>query len=120
MSIHPTAIVDEQATLAEDVFIGPYAVIGPNVTLASGVNVGPHAVVSGPTTIGKDCVIFAHAVIGGDAQDLKFKGEEAFLTIGERNTFREFATVNRGTMGGTTTIGDDNLFMAYTLSLIHI
>ncbi len=114
MSIHPTAIVDDQAKLAENVSLGPYAVIGPNVTLASGVSVGAHAVVTGPTTVGKDCTIFAHAAIGGDAQDMKFKGEEAFLTIGERNTFREFATVNRGTMGGTTTIGDDNLFMAYT------
>ena len=112
MSIHPTAIVDEQANLAEDVTVGPYAVVGPGVTLASGVNIGAHAVVHGPTTIGKDCVIFSHAVIGGAAQDLKFKGEEAFLKVGERNTFREFATVNRGTMGGTTTIGDDNLFMA--------
>mgnify|MGYP001323906388 CR=1 FL=1 len=114
MSIHPTAIVDEQANIAEDVNLGPYAVIGPNVTLASGVSVGAHAVVTGPTTVGKDSTIFAHAAIGGDAQDMKFKGEEAFLTIGERNTFREFATVNRGTMGGTTKIGDDNLFMAYT------
>ena len=114
MSIHPTAIVDEQANIAEDVNLGPYAVIGPNVTLASGVSVGAHAVVTGPTTVGKDCTIFAHAAIGGDAQDMKFKGEDAFLTIGERNTFREFATVNRGTMGGTTKIGDDNLFMAYT------
>ena len=114
MSIHPTAIVDEQATLAEDVTVGPYAIIGPDVTLSAGVRVGSHAVVNGPTTIGKETVIFSHAVIGGDAQDLKFKGEEAFLQIGERNTFREFATVNRGTMGGTTTIGNDNLFMAYT------
>jgi len=114
MSIHPTAIIDETAEIADDVSIGPYVVVGPNVQIASGVKVGAHAIVSGPTEIGQDCQIFPHAVLGGDAQDKKFKGEEAFLKIGQRNIFREFATINRGTAGGSTVIGDDNLFMAYT------
>ena len=113
MSIHSTAIVDTGATLADDVSIGPYAIIGEGVHLGPGVTVGAHAVISGPTTIGAACTVFPHAVIGGDAQDKKYSGEDAFLKIGERNIFREFATINRGTQGGTTTIGDDNLFMAY-------
>ena len=114
MSIHPTVIIDETAHIDDNVSIGPYVVVGPNVQIASGVKIGAHAIVSGPTQIGQDCQIFPHAVIGGDAQDKKFKGEEAFLKIGQRNTFREFATINRGTAGGSTVIGDDNLFMAYT------
>ncbi|MGB0638443.1 MAG: acyl-ACP--UDP-N-acetylglucosamine O-acyltransferase [Myxococcota bacterium] len=114
MSIHPTAIVEDGAQLADDVRIGPYAVVGPRVTLGSGVTVGAHAVVSGPSSIGADCTIFPHAVVGGDPQDKKFVGEDAFLVVGQRNVFREFTTVNRGTGGGSTTIGNDNLFMAYS------
>ena len=114
MSIHPTAIVEDGASLAEGVSLGPYAIVGANVSLAEGVSVGSHAIVSGTTKVGRDCEIFPHAVIGGDAQDKKYAGEDAFLDIGERNVFREFATVNRGTMGGSTVIGSDNLFMAYT------
>jgi UDP-N-acetylglucosamine acyltransferase len=113
MSIHPTAIVDTGATLADDVSIGPYSIIGEGVHLGPGVTVGAHAVISGPTTIGAACTVFPHAVIGGDAQDKKYSGEDAFLKIGEQNIFREFCTINRGTQGGTTTIGGDNLFMAY-------
>ena len=114
MSIHPTAIVEEGAKLAKDVVLGPYAVIGKDVTIDSGVTVGAHATLSGPTVIGKDCKIFPYAAIGSDAQDKKYNGEEAFLKIGERNIFREFTTVNRGTKGGSTIIGNDNLFMAYS------
>jgi len=114
MSIHPTAVVHERANLADGVVLGPYAIIGADVTLEAGVSVGSHAVVTGPTVIGEDCQIFSHAAIGGDAQDMKFRGEDSSLRVGKRNTFREFSTVNRGTMGGETVIGDDNLFMAYS------
>jgi len=114
MSIHPTAIVDEGAELADDVVLGPYVVVGDGVTLSSGVTVGAHATVTGPTTIGSGCQIFPYAAIGGDAQDKKYRGEEAFLKIGEGNIFREFTTINRGTQGGSTLIGNDNLFMAYS------
>ena len=114
MSIHPTAIVDEDATLADDVSLGPYAIVGAGVTLGAGVEVGHHASVTGPTTVGAGSTIFPYAAIGGDAQDKKYRGEDAFLTIGERNIFREYTTVNRGTNGGHTTIGNDNLFMAYS------
>lgn len=114
MSIHPTAIVDDGATVSDGVTLGPYAVIGAGVTLASGVSVGHHASITGPTTIGRDTTVFPYAAIGGDAQEKKYKGEVGFLTIGERNVFREYTTVNRGTRSGHTTIGDDNLFMAYS------
>jgi len=114
MSIHATAIVDAGAKLADDVVLGPYTVIGSDVTIESGVRVGAHAIITGPTVVGSDCEIFPHAAIGSDAQDKKYKGEEAFLTIGSRNIFREFTTVNRGTEGGSTLIGNDNLFMAYS------
>lgn len=114
MAIHPTAVVDSAAELGPDVEIGPFAVIGPKVTLHARVQVGAHAVVYGPTEIGEDTRIFALAAIGGEPQDLKFRGEETRLVIGARNSFRENATVNRGTAlgGGLTRIGDDNLFMA--------
>jgi UDP-N-acetylglucosamine acyltransferase len=113
MSIHPTAIVDPTATIADGVEIGPYAIVGARVCLSEGVTIGAHAIVSGPTELGEGCQVYPHAVIGGDAQDKKFRGEEAFLKVGRRNIFREFTTINRGTDGGSTSIGDDNLFMAY-------
>ena len=114
MSIHPTAVVDADAKIAEDVHLGPYAVIGPGVVLGAGVTVGHHASVTGPTTVGSHTQIFPYAAIGGDAQNKHYSGEDAFLSIGERNVFREYATVNRGTRGGQTTIGNHNLFMAYS------
>ena len=113
MAIHPTAIIDPQATLGE-VEVGPYAVIGPGVTLADGVKIGPHVVLSGPLTVGKGTVIHAHASIGGDPQDLKYAGESSELIIGENNTIREYVSINRGTAkgGGVTRVGDNNLLMA--------
>ncbi len=111
--IHPTASVDPRAELGA-VDIGPFAVIGPGVTLHDGVKVDAHGVVFGPTTVGEGTRIHSFACIGGDPQDLKYDGETTTLTIGRNNTFREYVTVNRGTVqgGGITQIGDDNLFMA--------
>ena len=116
MAIHPTAIVDSSARLDTSVEIGPYAIIGAGVTLGRGTKVGPHALIEGPSTFGEDNRIFGHAALGGPPQDLKYKGEPTTLVVGNRNTFREFATAHRGTVigHGTTVIGDDNLFMAYT------
>ena len=114
-SIHPSAVVDPAAELAEGVVVGPHAVVGAGVTVGAGTRIGASAFVQGPTTIGRDNVVFPHACIGTDPQDLKFRGEETRLEIGDRNHFREFCTVHRGTAkgGALTTIGDDNLFMAY-------
>lgn len=116
MPIHPTAVVDPSAELGVDVELGPFAVVGPRVVLADRVQLGAHAVVMGPTRIGADTRIYPHAVLGTDPQDKKYRGEETRLEVGERNCFREFSTVNRGTSGGggLTFVGDDNLFMAST------
>jgi UDP-N-acetylglucosamine acyltransferase len=112
--IHPTAIISPQAVLADDVTVGPYAIIGADVKLASGVDVGAHASISGPCEIGRATKLFPYACLGEVPQDLKFKGEDTTLIIGERNVFREFDTIHRGTAGGggVTRIGNDNFFMA--------
>ena len=115
MSIHPTAIVDKKARLADDVKVGPCAIIGPNVEIGKSTEIGAHAVVDGYTTIGEDCRIFTGACIGSPPQDLKYKDEKSFLKIGNNNTIREYVTMNPGTdEGGVTSVGDGNLLMAYS------
>lgn len=115
-AIHSTAIVDPAASIADGVEVGPYSVVGADVELGRGTRVASHVVLRGPTRIGRDNRIFQFASIGDDPQDLKYAGERTELVIGERNTIREYTTINRGTLGGggRTSIGDDNLFMAYT------
>jgi UDP-N-acetylglucosamine acyltransferase len=115
-NVHPTAIVDPGAELAADVSVGPYAVIGAGVVLGPGCRIGPHAVILGPTRMGAGNEVWQFASIGDIPQDKKYGGEVTLLEIGDRNRFRECCTVNRGTVtgAGTTRIGSDNLFMAYT------
>lgn len=114
--IHEQAIVDPGARIAGDVEIGPFCVIGADVEIGPGTIIGPHVVLQGPTTIGRDNHIFQFCSIGECPQDMKYAGEPTRLEIGDRNTIREYATMNRGTVGGggVTRIGSDNLFMAYT------
>lgn len=114
--IHPTALIDPGAELADDVCVGPYAVIGAGVHIDAGTTIGPHTVIKGPTRIGRDNHIFQFASVGEDPQDKKYRGEVTELVIGDRNNIREFATIHRGTAQdkGITRIGDDNLLMAYT------
>jgi len=114
--IHPTAVIDPSARLGNGVRISAFTVIGADVQIDDGSVIGPHCSIHGPTRIGRDNHIHGHAVLGGDAQDKKFRGERAELVIGERNTIREFVTINRGTGdgGGVTRIGDDNWILAYT------
>ena len=113
--IHQTAIVDPAAKIADNVEIGAYSIIGANVEIGSGTWIGPHVVINGPTKIGQDNRIFQFASIGEQPQDLKYKGDPTRLEIGDRNTIREYVTLNRATVegGGITRIGNDNLFMAY-------
>jgi UDP-N-acetylglucosamine acyltransferase len=113
--IDARAIVSPQAQLAPDVRVGPFSIIGPHVEIGAGTVIGPHAIVSGPTTIGAHNRIFPFASIGDEPQDKKYRGEPTRLVIGDRNVFRESCTVNRGTTHdkGVTSIGNDNLFMAY-------
>ena len=116
--IDPRAVIDPEARLADDVEVGPFAVIGPRVEIGSGSRIGPHCVIQGPTRIGRDNHIYQFASIGDAPQDKKYAGEPTRLEIGDRNTIREFVTINRGTVQdkGVTRIGDDNWIMAY----VHI
>ena len=119
--IHATALVDPKAELDLDVSVGPYTVIGAGVQIGRGTTVGAHCVIEGPTTIGQDNRIFQFASLGADPQDMKYRGEPTQLTIGHRNTIREFCTFNRGTAqdAGVTRLGDDNWVMAY-VHLAHV
>jgi UDP-N-acetylglucosamine acyltransferase len=114
--IDPHAVISPQAQLAADVTVGPFSIIGPGVEIGPGTVVGPHVVINGPTRIGANNRFFQFASIGDAPQDKKYKGEPTRLEIGDRNTFRESCTVNRGTIqdAGVTRIGSDNLFMAYS------
>jgi UDP-N-acetylglucosamine acyltransferase len=114
--IHPSAIVYPGAEIDVDVEIGPFAVIGANVKIGRGTKIGPSAVIQGWTEIGEDNQIFHLTSVGAIPQDLKYKGEETYLKIGNGNIIREFATIHPGTItgDGETTIGNGNLFMAYS------
>jgi UDP-N-acetylglucosamine acyltransferase len=114
--IDARAVVSPEARLAADVEVGPFSVIGPDVTIGPGCRIGAHVVISGPTRIGADNHVHPFASLGSAPQDKKYKGEPTRLEIGDRNTFRESVTVNRGTVGGggVTRIGNDNLLMAYS------
>lgn len=118
MSIDQRAVIDPSARIADDVRIGPYSIIGPDVEIGAGTEIGPHVVINGPTRIGRDNRFFQFSSIGEIPQDKKYHGESSRLEIGDRNTIREFVTINRGTEdgGGVTRIGNDNWLMAY----IHI
>ena len=111
-------MIDPAAELAEDVSVGPYSVIEANVTIGAGTDIGPHVVIKGTTRIGSQNRIFQFASIGEEPQDKKYAGEPTALEIGDRNTIREFVTLNRGTAqdDGVTRLGDDNWIMAY----VHI
>jgi UDP-N-acetylglucosamine acyltransferase len=113
--IHPTAIVSPQAALGENVSIGPYTVIEGDVVIGSGTNIGAHVYIDRYTRIGKDCSISPFAAIGTPPQDKKFTGEKTEVVMGDENVIREYVTINRGTTGGggLTTIGNQNLLMAY-------
>ena len=113
--IDSRAVIDPAAELDKHVKVGPFAVIGAEVRIGAGTEVGPHVVIRGPTVIGRDNRIFQFASVGEDPQDKKYAGERTWLVIGDRNHIREFVTIHRGTVqdNGVTSLGDDNLLMAY-------
>ena len=117
-NIHKTAIIEDGATISDDVIIGAFTIIGCNVTIGKGTTVGSHCIIEGKTTIGQNNKIFSHAVLGSIPQDLKFDGEETELIIGNNNTIREHTLINTGTAGGgyKTVIGNNNLVMGH----VHI
>jgi UDP-N-acetylglucosamine acyltransferase len=113
--IDPRAVVDSAAKIDSSVYVGAYSIIGADVEISRGTRIEPHVVIKGPTIIGADNHIFQFASIGDDPQDKKYAGERTKLVIGDRNTIREYCTLNRGTVqdAGVTTIGSDNWIMAY-------
>src|ERR1700742_566765 len=98
-TIHPTAIISPKAEIGNGVAIGPYSVIGDHVILHDGVQVGSHCVIEGPSEFGSGTVFFPFVSAGQTPHDLKYKGERSRLRVGERNVFREFTTIHRGTEG---------------------
>jgi len=114
-NVDPSAKVHPGAWIGEGTTVGPHAVIGPDVRIGRRCQIGASVVIDGWTEIGDETQIYPMASIGLAPQDLKYRGERTKLRIGRRNIFREFVTINRGTLGGggETTIGDNNLFMAY-------
>ena len=111
--IHKTAIIDKNAQISENVEIGPYSIIGPNVKILDNVKIQSHVNITGFTTIGKDNKIYPFASIGNDPQDMKYNEEKTELVIGDKNTIREYTTINPGTIqgGGITKVGSNNLIM---------
>lgn len=113
--IDPRAIIDPSAKLGENVEVGPWSIIGPGVELGEGTRVESHVIIKGPTTIGRNNHIYQFASVGEDTPDLKYKGEDTRLVMGDNNVIREGVTIHRGTVQdrSETTIGNDNLIMAY-------
>ncbi|MBK9624548.1 MAG: acyl-ACP--UDP-N-acetylglucosamine O-acyltransferase [Rhodocyclaceae bacterium] len=118
MTVHATAIVHPNARIAEGVTIGAYSIVGEHVEIGANTWVGPHVVIEGDTRIGADNRFFQFCSVGAAPQDKKYAGEATRLEIGDRNTFRESCTINRGTTQdrSLTTVGNDNWVMAY----VHI
>jgi len=116
MSIHPTAIIDPGAQIADSAEIGPFCVITADVQIGAGTRLMANVYVEGITSIGTDNVFYPYSTVGVAPQDLKYRGERSETHIGHRNKIREFVTIHRGTEGGgmVTRLGDDNLLMAYT------
>ncbi|TQV85763.1 acyl-ACP--UDP-N-acetylglucosamine O-acyltransferase [Exilibacterium tricleocarpae] len=116
--IDPRAIIDPSAKLGDNVEVGPWSIVGPDVDIGEGTKVHSHVVIKGPTRIGRHNQIYQFSSVGEDTPDLKYQGEPTRLVIGDNNVIREGVTIHRGTVQdrGETTIGDDNLLMAY----VHI
>jgi UDP-N-acetylglucosamine acyltransferase len=109
-----TAIVHPGAILGEGVEVAPYVIIGEHCKIEEGTKIAAHAVIDGWTTIGRNCKVGVGAVIGGEPQDLKYRGDVAYVKIGDNTTIREYATINRGTFDGeSTVVGNNCLIMSY-------
>ena len=113
--IDSRAIVASNAKIGKDAKIGAFAVVGAEVVLGDGCILDDHAIVRGPARLGRANHVYSFAVVGGDPQDLTYKGERVSIEVGNHNEFREFSTVNRGTVkgGGVTRLGSNNLIMSY-------
>jgi UDP-N-acetylglucosamine acyltransferase len=115
--VHPTALVDPKAELEEGVWVGPYCIIEGGTRIGKGTILEAHAIIKSGTSVGERCRIWPHVILGHEPQDVKFRGQESFLKIGDDNILREMVTIHRATgEGAQTTIGNNNLLMAY----VHI
>ena len=112
-NIHPSAVVEKGAKLGENVAIGPFCHVGPDVVLGSGTELISHVVITGRTTLGSGNIVWPHSVLGAEPQDLKYRGEDSLLVIGDNNHIREGVTIHKGTDNdeGVTSIGSHNLIM---------
>ena len=114
VTVHPTSIVDPKAELGEGVEIGPFCIIEAGTRIGAGSTLESNVTIKRGTTLGENCRLMPHIILGGEPQDMKFKGEESFVKIGNNNILREMVTIHRATgEGESTLIGDDNLLMAY-------
>jgi len=113
--IHPSAIIDPTAKLADNVSVGAFSIIGAGVEIGTGTWIGPHVVIDGPTVIGENNKIYQFSSLGGAPQDISYKDEPTRLEIGNDNVIRENCTLSRGTVhgGGVTRFGNENYMMAY-------
>ncbi|HEV8598248.1 MAG TPA: acyl-ACP--UDP-N-acetylglucosamine O-acyltransferase [Gemmatimonadales bacterium] len=112
--IHPTALVDPGARLGQGVEVGPWAIVGPGVNIGDGCKLGPHASLERNVRLGAGSRVGQGSILGGDPQDLKYRGEESWVEVGEGVVIREYSTVNRGTaQSGTTRIGAGSYLMSY-------
>ena len=115
VTVHPTAVVERGAELANGVSVGACAVVGPEVRLGPGTSIGSHTILEGRTEIGAECRIGSHVIIGAPPQDVKYRGEPTQVLIGDRTLVREFASIHRASTGGSgvTRVGPQNFLMAY-------
>jgi len=115
-TIHPTALVEPGAELADGVSVGAYAIVGSETRVGPGTSIGSHTILEGRTEIGAECRIGSHVIIGAPPQDVKYRGEPTRVLIGDRTLVREFATIHRASVGGSgvTRVGPGNFLMAYT------
>jgi len=113
--IHPSAVIDPSAKIADNVSIGPWTMIGADVEIGEGCDIASHVVIKGPTKIGAGNKIYQFSTIGDDTPDLKYQGEDTRLIVGDNNVIREGVTIHRGTVQdqSETVIGSNNLLMAY-------
>ncbi len=119
MTVHATAIVHADAKLGEGVEIGPWAIVGPNCTLGDGVVIAARATLEKNVTLGRNVHVGIGSVLGGDPQDLKFRGEETFVEIGDDTHIREYVTINRGTSHSVTTRVGSGCFLMTNVHVAH-
>jgi UDP-N-acetylglucosamine acyltransferase len=119
VNIHPTALVDPSAVLGSDIEIGPWAIVGPNCTLGDGVRLSARATLERNVTLGQRVHVGIGAILGGDPQDLKYRGEETWVEIGDDTSIREYATINRATSHSITTRVGKGCFLMSYVHLAH-